>query len=294
MKSISKVKFNSTTLFKQIPNKYQSVFNKAEFSHIMGKRFLGGLPEFHVNNLIKKGKYSTLTKQFNKLRNSKLHKSQTKSEEYTKKFGNIKSSIDFETLLKTNPEFKKIITDVEKSAKSNGKLRVFGNTMIITGGTFGVLYMYNKIENYREEMIGCIKNTIKDNEIVKCKIIKASCNNPKVGNLVNRCDVKHLPTSFQKHTCMGQTHGCINCEGWDETDENVFYQCNEDYTFNQALSDVVVSVGDTVVDAAVGIGKYIWYIIGLVVFIVSILVCSFVIKTINKVATDETQPPMKK
>lgn len=280
---IPSVKFNHSIHFRNIPKPYKSIMSKAEFTNISGKKFLHGLPEIHVANLIKRGRFDTLVKQYKNFRSSKLSKSQILTEEYTKTFGDIKTKADFDHLYYNNDAFKNVITKIEKGAnKRKGKLIIFGSIVTMTAITSGA-YLYNKVEDYREEMIGCFKNVIKEREIVKCKIVKASCGNPKIGNMVNKCNTAALPSILRQAKCGSQTSGCIHCDGWDELDENIFYECNEDYTFNRALSDMVVAIGDDVVDAAVGLGKYIWYVLSILLIIICIIIGMFVIKSTKKI-----------
>lgn len=280
---IPRLNFSKSIHFHDLPKPYRRVLKNAELSNIGGKRFLGGLPESHISHLIKKGMFDTLIKQYNKLKHGKFAKSKIFAEDYTKQFGNIKNKHDFERLYKSNKEFKKVITKIEKGAKyNNGKIFVYG-AVITLSSISGGAYIYNKIEQYREEMIGCFKNIITDREIIKCKIIKASCDNPKIGSMVNKCNTETLPSTLKQADCGSQTSGCVNCDGWDETNENIFYECNEDYTFNQALSDIVVAIGDDVVDAAAGLGKYIWYIISVVIFVLCVIIGWFVVRSMKNI-----------
>lgn len=200
---------------------------------------------------------------------------------------------DIEREVAKDPEIQKKLESIEKDAKSkaNGKMvkYTFLGVAIVGSG----LAVYDAIEAYARKKTGCFLYTQTSGGMTTCKVVNASCLNPKADDSIPTCTPEE----------MGEALNAVSCKEWSESSDGACYHCSHDSfdesqlannqtlvcvekpSVSEAIGDIIYSGGETIINGVGDIVKKFLYYGGIgLVIIVAIYVIMFLFRTLNSAA----------
>jgi hypothetical protein len=191
----------------------------------------------------------------------------------------LTSKAELASAVESNPGLKSAVSRVLSTAKTTGKVVIFGATVALAAYTADALY--DKLVEMAAEESGCFAYWMDQNGLKKCKIESYSC---RTGASGSKCLSGVLPNEILTNDDCGQDANkdklCNHCSDDDPVNENLpqnFVLKCEDKTAGDMLLEVI---GNTVGNVWSGVSSglrsiFLYGTIFLVVVIVLVVMINF-------------------
>lgn len=206
----------------------------------------------------------------------------------------VTSAEELEKVAKTDEGLENALKKAEKKAGSSKKYIFLGAAVI------GAVGVYEAVEAYARSKTGCLLYTSDNkNKISVCKVLQASCLNPKESTVISTCSTATMGPDLTKVSCSdwdSTKSACNHCSAetfdYSKLKNSQYLKCQEKADFLDAVGDLFYGMGIDISNSINSLKKIVkWILIGIAIVIV-IAVFIWAIRKVTQKNQIQQQFPM--